>query len=125
MFASINYFFLNLNVPTRDRPRCFGVFGLFSLSFCFFTTSKVQIIMPATNLPRNLRKLVATQFSPKFRDVVAVAEDPMPEPSDDEVLIKNRQVIVKLNCWDMLCSFLCMSRPRGLDIISAKIGRPL
>lgn len=70
---------------------------------------------------------MATQFSPKFRDVVAVAEDPMPEPADDEVLIKNRQVIVKLNCWDMLhvCSFLCMSRPRDLDIISAKIGRPL
>lgn len=48
--------------------------------------------MPGANLPRTLRKLVATQFSPKFRDVVAIAEDPMPQPGDGEVLIKNRQV---------------------------------
>lgn len=48
--------------------------------------------MPGTNLPRTLRKLVATQFSPKFRDVVAIAEDPMPQPGDGEILIKNRQV---------------------------------
>lgn len=48
--------------------------------------------MPGTNLPRTLRKLVATQFSPKFRDVVAIAEEPMPQPGDGEVLIKNRQV---------------------------------
>lgn len=52
--------------------------------------------MPGTNLPRTLRKLVATQFSPKFRDVVAIAEDPMPQPGDGEVLIKNRQVKKKL-----------------------------
>lgn len=48
--------------------------------------------MPGTNLPRTLRKLVATQFSPKFRDVVAITEDPMPQPGDGEILIKNRQV---------------------------------
>lgn len=52
--------------------------------------------MPGTNLPRTLRKLVATQFSPKFRDVVAIAEDPMPQPGDGEILIKNRQVKKKL-----------------------------
>lgn len=44
----------------------------------------------STKLPRNLRKLVATQFSPKFRDVVAIAEDPMPQPREGEVLIRNR-----------------------------------
>lgn len=58
--------------------------------------------MPGTNLPRTLRKLVATQFSPKFRDVVAIAEEPMPQPGDGEVLIKNRQVNlckkVDVNC---------------------------
>lgn len=48
--------------------------------------------MPGANLPRTLRKLVATQFSPKFRDVVAIAEDPMPQPGDGEILIKNRYV---------------------------------
>lgn len=53
--------------------------------------------MPGTNLPRTLRKLVATQFSPKFRDVVAIAEDPMPQPGDGEILIKNRQVKKKQN----------------------------
>lgn len=53
--------------------------------------------MPGTNLPRTLRKLVATQFSPKFRDVVAIAEDPMPQPGDGEILIKNRQVKKKKN----------------------------
>lgn len=54
--------------------------------------------MPGTNLPRTLRKLVATQFSPKFRDVVAIAEDPMPQPGDGEILIKNRQVKKKKLC---------------------------
>lgn len=62
----------------------------FILSFCVQSSSVHN--MPGTNLPRTLRKLVATQFSPKFRDVVAIAEDPMPQPGDGEVLIKNRQV---------------------------------
>lgn len=41
-------------------------------------------------MPDTYKKLVATRFSPNFREAAEVVEEPIPEPGPHEVLIRNR-----------------------------------
>ncbi|KAK6191543.1 hypothetical protein SNE40_003205 [Patella caerulea] len=48
--------------------------------------------MAVRQIPRVMRKIVATQFSPKFREATEIIETPVPSPGPSEILIKNRYV---------------------------------
>ncbi|XP_053384072.1 prostaglandin reductase-3-like [Mercenaria mercenaria] len=55
--------------------------------------------MSGKELPKTIRKLVATRASPKFREVVSIVTEPTPKPGDGEVLVKNR--FVGINASDI------------------------
>ncbi|ESO99105.1 hypothetical protein LOTGIDRAFT_201415 [Lottia gigantea] len=48
--------------------------------------------MAARQLPKTMRKIVAFQFSPKFRESTKITEVPVPTPGPSEVLVRNRYV---------------------------------
>lgn len=48
--------------------------------------------MAAQRLPSTIKKLIVTQISQKFRDVVKITQDKMPNPGAGEVIVKNRYV---------------------------------
>jgi NADPH-dependent curcumin reductase CurA len=46
--------------------------------------------MASRQLPSTFKKLVVTKISQKFRDVVSLTQEKLPNPGIGEVLVKNR-----------------------------------
>ncbi|CAG2185140.1 PTGR3 [Mytilus edulis] len=55
--------------------------------------------MASRQLPSTMRKLVVTKISQKFRDVVKITQESLPNPGAGEVLVKNR--FVGINASDI------------------------